>query len=46
GGLFMVWIDVLARCLLANQELPVGIITAAFGSFFFLLILRRRRVPA
>lgn len=46
GGLFMVWIDVLARCLLATQELPVGIITAAIGSFFFLLILRRRRVLA
>ncbi|MFV0597106.1 FecCD family ABC transporter permease, partial [Shewanella sp.] len=44
GGLFMVWIDVLARCLLGNQELPVGIITAAIGSFFFLLILRRRRL--
>ena len=44
GGLFMVWIDVLARCLLGNQELPVGIITAAIGSLFFLLILRRRRV--
>ena len=42
GGLFMVWIDVLARCLLGNQELPVGIITASIGSFFFLLILRRR----
>lgn len=46
GGLFMVWIDVLARCLLGNQELPVGIITAALGSFFFLLILRRRKVAS
>lgn len=44
GGLFLVWIDVLARCLLGNQELPVGIITAAIGSFFFLIILRRRKV--
>ncbi|GIU48249.1 iron ABC transporter permease [Shewanella sp. KT0246] len=43
GGLFMVWIDVLARCLLANQELPVGIITAAIGSVFFLFVLRHRR---
>ncbi|NMH64925.1 FecCD family ABC transporter permease [Shewanella salipaludis] len=42
GGLFMVWIDVLARCLLGNQELPVGIITAAIGSVFFLFVLRRR----
>ncbi|MCP3128222.1 iron ABC transporter permease [Shewanella sp. KJ2020] len=46
GGLFMVWIDVLARCVLGNQELPVGIITAAIGSFFFLLILRRRKVTS
>lgn len=46
GGLFMVWIDVLARCLLGNQELPVGIITAALGSFFFLLILSRRKVAS
>lgn len=42
GGLFMVWVDVLARCLLGNQELPVGIITAAIGSLFFLLLLRRK----
>lgn len=43
GGLFMVWIDVIARCILGNQELPVGIITAAIGSVFFLFVLRRRR---
>jgi iron complex transport system permease protein len=43
GGLFMVWIDVIARCILSNQELPVGIITAALGSVFFLFILRQRR---
>jgi iron complex transport system permease protein len=43
GGLFMVWIDVVARCILGNQELPVGIITAAIGSVFFLFILRHRR---
>ncbi|WP_394129134.1 FecCD family ABC transporter permease [Shewanella maritima] len=42
GGLFMLWIDVLARCMLANQELPVGIITSAIGSVFFLFILRGR----
>ncbi|QSX40069.1 FecCD family ABC transporter permease [Shewanella cyperi] len=43
GGLFMVWVDVLARCLLPMQELPVGIITAVIGSGFFLLLLSRRR---
>ncbi|ABE54405.1 transport system permease protein [Shewanella denitrificans OS217] len=43
GGLFMLWVDVFARCILANQELPVGIITAAIGSVFFLVVLRGRR---
>lgn len=43
GGLFMVWIDVLARTMLSTQELPVGIITAVIGSIFFLFILGSRR---
>ncbi|WP_082870194.1 iron chelate uptake ABC transporter family permease subunit [Oleiphilus sp. HI0123] len=38
----MVWVDVLARTLIDNNELPVGVITAAIGSAFFLLVLRRR----
>ncbi|MBQ4832815.1 iron ABC transporter permease [Pseudoalteromonas sp. MMG010] len=39
GGIFMVWVDVLARTLITNQELPVGVITAAIGSVFFLALL-------
>ena len=42
GGVFMVWVDVLARSLVANNELPIGVITAAIGSVFFLLVLRKR----
>jgi iron complex transport system permease protein len=42
GGCFMIWVDVLARTLLENNELPIGVITAAIGSIFFLLVLRRR----
>jgi iron complex transport system permease protein len=42
GGSFMVWVDVLARTLLENNELPVGVITAAIGSLFFLLVLKKR----
>lgn len=42
GGVFMVWVDVLARVLVSNSELPIGVITAAIGSVFFLLVLRRR----
>ncbi|MCL1126889.1 FecCD family ABC transporter permease [Shewanella surugensis] len=46
GGIFMIWIDVLARTLLSYQELPVGIITAVIGSTFFLFVLRRRHQEA
>jgi iron complex transport system permease protein len=42
GGCFMVWVDVLARTVIENNELPIGVITAAIGSAFFLLVLRRR----
>jgi iron complex transport system permease protein len=35
--------DVLARILLAPQELPVGIITALAGAPFFLWVLRRTK---
>ncbi len=43
GASFMVWIDVFARTMLDNQELPVGIITAAIGSLFFIFILARKQ---
>ena len=42
GGCFMVWIDVLARTLMDESELPIGVITAAIGSVFFLMVLRQR----
>lgn len=42
GGLFMVWVDLAARTVLDNQELPVGVITSAIGSIFFLLLLFSR----
>ena len=43
GASFMIWVDVLARTLLVNQELPVGIITAAIGSVFFIFLLSRQK---
>ncbi|MCG9768210.1 iron ABC transporter permease [Pseudoalteromonas piscicida] len=39
GSLLMLWVDVLSRTLIDNQELPVGVITAAIGSAFFLALL-------
>lgn len=43
GGIFMLWVDVASRVILDNQELPVGIITAAVGSLFFLTLLYVRK---
>jgi iron complex transport system permease protein len=43
GGCFMVWVDVLARVALPNQEIPIGIITSAIGSVFFLIVMSQRR---
>lgn len=43
GGGFLVLVDILARVAVTGQELPIGIITSAIGSVFFLLALRQRR---
>ncbi|MBC7958614.1 MAG: iron ABC transporter permease [Vallitaleaceae bacterium] len=43
GGIFMVLSDTLARSILPNAEISVGIITALFGVPFFLLLLRKSR---
>ena len=39
GSLFIIWADVLARCLLPNAELPIGIFTALVGAPFFVYIV-------
>lgn len=43
GAVLLLIADVLARILLAPQELPVGIVTALAGAPFFLWVLRRSR---
>lgn len=43
GASFLILSDTLARTLLAPVELPVGVITAAFGGPFFIYLLRRRK---
>ena len=44
GGCFMVWVDVIARVAIDSQEIPIGIITAALGSVFFLVAMNQRRL--
>lgn len=43
GAIFLVWVDVGARTLIAPQELPVGVATALVGVPAFVLVLVRRR---
>jgi len=43
GAIFLMASDIIARLLLAPQEIPVGIITILFGAPFFLFILRRTK---
>lgn len=43
GAVFLLIADVLARVVMAPQELPVGVITSLVGAPFFLWILRRSK---
>lgn len=42
GALFMIWVDNLARIILPQQEIPLGVVTAFIGSIFFLFLMRRQ----
>jgi iron complex transport system permease protein len=43
GAFLLLSADILARVLMAPQELPVGIIMSLFGAPFFLWVLRRAK---
>jgi iron complex transport system permease protein len=43
GGCFLVWVDVVARAAVPHLEIPIGIITSAIGSAFFLLVMFHSR---
>jgi iron complex transport system permease protein len=42
GAIFLIWADVLARTIVAPEELPIGIVTAFAGAPFFLWLMRSR----
>jgi iron complex transport system permease protein len=39
GGVFLVLADILARTILAPQEISIGVVTALLGAPFFLFVL-------
>lgn len=44
GGAFLCISDIIARTILSPQELPIGIITALFGSPVFLYLLLKEKL--
>lgn len=41
GSLFLLWADAIARIVMQPRELPIGVITAAIGAPFLLILVRR-----
>lgn len=41
GAIFLLWMDVFARTLMAPEEVPIGLFTAVCGGPFFVWILRK-----
>ena len=42
GAIFLIWADVLARIVIENSELPIGIFTAIVGAPFFIYIVAKK----
>ncbi len=43
GATFLVAVDAMARWLVPAQELPIGIVTAIFGSMFFIFLIAKAK---
>ena len=41
GGILVVWVDVIARTMIAPEELPVGVLTAVIGGPIFIIMLKK-----
>jgi iron complex transport system permease protein len=44
GGVFLLWVDTMARTVFDPRELPVGVVTAIIGVPAFIWVLRKRQV--
>ena len=42
GGIFLIWADVLARIVLKNTEIPLGVITSAIGAPIFVYMMVKK----
>lgn len=42
GAIYLLWSDIIARTILAPEDMPIGIVTGLVGGMFFVWLLRRR----
>lgn len=42
GAIFLIWADILARTVVAPEDVPIGIVTGLIGGVFFIWLLRRQ----
>ncbi|MGJ8617298.1 MAG: FecCD family ABC transporter permease [Sulfitobacter sp.] len=44
GAIYLLWSDIIARTIMAPDDLPIGIVTGLIGGVFFVWLLRRRPI--
>lgn len=42
GGIFLIWADVIARIIMKNAEIPIGVITSAIGAPIFVYMMVKK----
>ncbi|WP_166416934.1 FecCD family ABC transporter permease [Cochlodiniinecator piscidefendens] len=42
GAIYLLWCDIIARTIMAPDDMPIGIVTGLIGGVFFVWLLRRR----
>ncbi|PWQ97508.1 FecCD family ABC transporter permease [Leucothrix arctica] len=43
GAIFLLWADIIARTVMAPEDMPIGIVTGLIGGVFFVWLLGRRK---
>lgn len=41
GAVFLIWADIVARTIMAPENMPIGIVTGLLGGMFFVVLLGR-----
>ena len=44
GAIFLLWADIVARTVMAPEDMPIGIVTGLVGGCFFVWLLGKRRL--